>query len=318
MNFVDLRLKIKHFFRKNKKIIFVIVIVWLFIFFINQVLKLYTPEPEIEDTYEPHVSVIDSSQKVPEKYQTNIEDLIEEYVSYCNNNDFDKAYNMLSKDCKEYAYPTYEDFIDHLKIVMYTPKKYSIQNYSNLDDMYIYSISYTDDFLATGLTNTEYSYTEEKMAFKENEDGQLEMSVGNFIKHENINLSTENEYLKINVKDRIVNYATEEYTVRFTNRTNYDIVISDYVEENEITLSLSNEVRGAEQHEDIVLGSNETKDVKIIFSKYVDDNDSSNFINFNNIRVLEDYYGEFSENTVIEDKIINAIAKFSMNVAVNR
>lgn len=318
MNFVDLRLKIKHFFRKNKKIIFVIVIVWLFIFFINQVLKLYTPEPEIEDTYEPHVSVIDSSQKVPEKYQTNIEDLIEEYVSYCNNNDFDKAYNMLSKDCKEYAYPTYEDFIDHLKIVMYTPKKYSIQNYSNLDDMYIYSISYTDDFLATGLTNTEYSYTEEKMAFKENEDGQLEMSVGNFIKHENINLSTENEYLKIDVKDRIVNYATEEYTVRFTNRTNYDIVISDYVEENEITLSLSNEVRGAEQHEDIVLGSNETKDVKIIFSKYVDDNDSSNFINFNNIRVLEDYYGEFSENTVIEDKIINAIAKFSMNVAVNR
>ena len=318
MNFVDLRLKIKHFFRKNKKIIFVIVIVWLFIFFINQVLKLYTPEPEIEDTYEPHVSVIDSSQKVPEKYQTNIEDLIEEYVNYCNNNDFDKAYNMLSKDCKEYAYPTYEDFIDHLKIVMYTPKKYSIQNYSNLDDMYIYSISYTDDFLATGLTNTEYSYTEEKMAFKENEDGQLEMSVGNFIKHENINLSTENEYLKIDVKDRIVNYATEEYTVRFTNRTNYDIVISDYVEENEITLSLSNEVRGAEQHEDIVLGSNETKDVKIIFSKYVDDNDSSNFINFNNIRVLEDYYGEFSENTVVEDNIINAIAKFSMNVAVNR
>ena len=184
--------------------------------------------------------------------------------------------------------------------------------------MYIYSISYTDDFLATGLTNTEYSYTEEKMAFKENEDGQLEMSVGNFIKHENINLSTENEYLKIDVKDRIVNYATEEYTVRFTNRTNYDIVISDYVEENEITLSLSNEVRGAEQHEDIVLGSNETKDVNIIFSKYVDDNHSSNFINFNNIRVLEDYYGEFSENTVIEDKIINAIAKFSMNVAVNR
>lgn len=318
MNFVDLRLKIKHFFRKNKKIIFVIVIIWLFIFFINQILKLYTPEPEIENTYEPHVSVIDSSQKVPEKYQTNIEGLIEEYVTYCNNNDFDKAYNMLSKDCKEYAYPTYEDFIEHLKVVMYTPKKYSIQNYSNLDDLYIYSINYTDDFLATGLTNTEYSYTEEKMAFKKNEDDQLEMSVGNFIKHENINFSTENEYLKIDVKDRIVNYATEEYTIRFTNRTNYDIVISDYVEESEITLSLSNEVRGAEQHEDIVLGSNETKDIKIVFSKYVDDSDNSNFINFNNIRVLEDYYGEFSENTVVEDKIINAIAKFSMSVVVNR
>ena len=192
------------------------------------------------------------------------------------------------------------------------------KRFNNLDDMYIYSISYTDDFLATGLTNTDYSYTEEKMAFKENEDGQLEMSVGNFIKHENINISTENEYLKIDVKDRIVNYATEEYTIRFTNRTNYDIVISDYVEESEITLSLSNEVRGAEQHEDIVLGSNETKDIKIIFSKYVDDKDNSKFINFNNIRVLEDYYGEFSENTVVEDNIINAIAKFSMNVAVNR
>lgn len=318
MNFTDLRLRMRHFFRKNKKLIFIIVLIWLVIFFINQLLKLYTPEQELENTYEPHVSVMDSADKVPERYQTTIEELINEYVTYCNNNDFDKAYNMLSKECREYAYPNYEDFLEHLKVVMYTPKKYSIQNYSNLDNMYIYSINYTDDFLATGLTNSEYSYTEEKMTFKENDNGEIEMSVGNFIKHEDIKFSTENEYLKIDVRERIVNYNTEEYTIRFTNRTNYDIVISDYVEEEEITLTLSEEIRMAEQHDSIVLGANESRDVKISFAKFVDDNDTSYSINFNNIRVLESYYGEFLDEKAVEDAITNAIAKFSMNVSVNK
>jgi hypothetical protein len=318
MNFTDLRLKIRHFFRKNKRIIFIAVIIWLVVFLINQLLKLYTPEQELETTYEPHTSVMSTSSSVPTKYQSTIEEKIEQYVSYCNNNDFDKAYNMLSTDCKKYAYPEFNDFVKHVLTVMPTKKQYSIQNYSNLSNSYIYSVSYTDDFLATGLTNSEYRYTEEKMTFAKDDDGNLQMSVGNFIKHEDLKISTENEYLKIDVRERIVNYATEVYTVRFTNRTNYDIAISDYFENDEILLQLSKEYRSAEQGETIVLTANETRDVDITFSKYVDDNDTSKNIGFNSIRVLNSYYGSSASDEVAEDAITNAVAKFSMQVSVNK
>jgi hypothetical protein len=259
-----------------------------------------------------------TSSSVPTKYQSTIEEKIEEYVNYCNNNDFDKAYNMLSTDCKKYAYPDFNDFVDHVLTLMPTKKQYSIQNYSNLSNTYIYSISYTDDFLATGLTNSEYSYTEEKMAFMKDDDGNLEMSVGNFIKHEDLKISTENEYLKIDVRERVVNYATEVYTIRFTNRTNYDIAISDYFEDDEILLQLNKEYRTAEQGDTIVLTGNETKDVEITFSKYVDDNDTSQNIGFNSIRVLNEYYGPNADDEVAENAITNAIAKFSMQVSVNK
>jgi hypothetical protein len=318
MNFTDLRLKIRHFFRKNKKIIFIAVIIWLVVFLINQLLKLYTPEKELETTYEPHTSVMSSSSSVPKKYQSTIEDKIKQYVEYCNNNDFDKAYNMLSADCKKYAYPDFNDYVDYVLKIMPTKKLYSIQNYSNLSNMYIYSVAYTDDFLATGLTNSKYSYTEEKMTFIQDDDGELQMSVGNFIKHEDIKVSTENEYLKIDVRERNVNYETETYTVRFTNRTNYSIVISDYFEDDEILLQLNKEYREAEQGDAIVLLGNETKDVDITFSKYADDNDTSKSIGFDSIRVLDKYYGENVEKDVAENAIANAVAKFSMQISVDK
>lgn len=318
MNFTDVRLRIKHFFRKYKKIIYIAIIIWLVIFLVNQLLKLYNPPQEVEKTYEPHASVMDSSSKVPTKYQTTIEDLIEEYVNYCNNNDFDKAYNMLSADCKTYAFPTFDSYLNHLKVVMYTPKKYSIQDYSNINNMYIYSVKYTDDILATGLTNTEYSYTEEKMAFQKNDKDELEMSVGNFIKHEDLKISTENEYLKIDVRDRVVNYSDEKYTIRLTNRSDYAIAISDYKEANEIFLTLSKETREAGQHNPIVLNPNETKDVELTFDKFVDDNDTSYSITFGEIRVLDKYYGADADENTIQEALLNAVAKFSMNVSVNK
>ena len=318
MNFTDLRLKIRHFFRKHKKIIYIVVIVWLVIFLVNQLLKLYTPTKNIETTYEPHTSVMDSTSKVPEKYQSKIEEMIDQYVTYCNNNDFDKAYKMISEDCKKYAYPTFSDFLKHLKVVIYTTKKYFIQNYSNLDNMYIYDIKYTDDILATGLTNSQYSYTEEKMAFTKNSDGTLNMTVGNYISHEDLNIATENEYLKIEVKDKTVNYGTEVYNIVFTNRSEYDIAVLDKKAEDEVVLNLSNETRLTSQTTPIVLEPGESKELSLSFDKFVDDNDTSYSIGFNQVRVLKEYYGSQATDEEIEDALTNAVAKLAMSISVNK
>ena len=319
MNFTDFRLKVIHFYRKNKVIILVIILIWLVIFFINQLLRGYKKPVEIDNSYNPHVAVIDSSSKVPKTMQKTIETLIKEYVDYCNNNDFDKAYNMLSKNCKEYAFNNnFDNFVHHVYLKMPTPKQYSIQDYSNIGNNYIYSVKYTDDLLATGLTNKEYTHTEEKMTFKKMNDETIEMSVGSFYDVKDIKSVSENDYLKVDVEKCIINYETEEYLIKFTNRTNNVLVIEDKKSKDEIQLLISSELRGNEYESNIILQPNEQKNVKIKFEKFIDDNRKTNAIVFNNIRVLKEYYGVDATDETINNYILNAVAKFSMTLYVNK
>lgn len=318
--FTDFRLKLLHFFRKNKKIIFIVICVWAIVFFINLLLKNYEPKPQLQTTYEPHTSVLDNSKTVSKNISNPIEDKIEEYVGYCNNAEWQKAYNMLSDACKEYSFNhDIQEFMKYVYTKMPTPKKYAIQDYSNDGNTYIYQIKYTDDFLATGLTNTTYQYTEEKMIFKRQKDGSLEMAVGNFVDFGDIKNISENNYVKIDVKSVIKYYSVEVYNIKITNRTENTIVIADGQEENEVMLNLkSSEARNMDKKEDgIVLGPQESRTLGISFQKFYDNEDDARSITFGAIRVMEKYSGtENVPDEVIQAEIQNAVAKFSVNIPV--
>ena len=267
--FTDIRLRILHFFKKNKKIVFIAICIWAVIFFINMLLKNYEPKPELQTTYEPHTSVMDEKSSVSKTISDPIEEMIEEYVGYCNEANWEKAYNMLSDTCKEYSFKNdIQEFMKYVYTKMPTEKKYAIQNFSNDGNTYIYQIKYTDDLLATGLTNTTYQYTEEKMIFKKQKDGSIEMAVGNFVDFGEIKNISENEYLKVDVKSVVKYYSLETYTVKVTNRTENFIVIADGEEDNEILLDLeSKEARNRTDTEnDIILKPNESRTLNLSFS----------------------------------------------------
>ena len=323
MNFTEFRLKVRRFFRNNKKLLLIVVIIWAIIFFVNKIFSNKPIEYTAETSYEAHTAVINDSNQTPQKLQQPIEDLIDEYIGYCNEGNYQRAFDLLSDDCKEYAFNNdITEFMTHVLEKMPTEKVHSIQNYSSIkhngENLYIYEIKYTDDFLATGLTNTDYSFTSENITFFEGKDG-LEMNVGNFMYHKDIKSISENEYLKIDVIDKIVNYSIEEYEVTFTNRSEYTIVISDKQEKDEITLVLQNEVRNRTDVADIILEPSESVTLKFTFPKFVDDGDVSKSLSFPAIRVMEKYSGtEGIEEAVIQSEIDNAIAKFSMDVGVDK
>ena len=105
----------------------------------------------------------------------------------------------------------------------------------------------------------------------------------------------------------------------FTNRSEYTIVISDKQEKDEITLVLQNEVRNRTDVADIILEPSESVTLKFTFPKFVDDGDVSKSLSFPAIRVMEKYSGtEVIEEAVIQSEIDNAIAKFSMDVGVDK
>lgn len=322
MNFTNLRLKIRHFFRKYKRLMLVVFIVWAIIFFINMIFtnmpKDYTPTT----TYEAHTSLVNNSETTPKKLQKPIEDIINEYVGYCNEGNYQKAFNMLSADCKKYAFnDDITKFMSHVLEKMPTEKVHSIQSYSSVTynnrQMYIYQIKYTDDLLASGLTDTDYYYTTENITFYEN-DSELEMNVGDFMYHTDIKAISENEYLKIDVVDKTVNYSMEQYNVILTNRSNYTIVVADDQEPPEVSLVLPQETRNRAEINNIVLAPSEKLTLTFTFPKFVDDGEQSQSISFPSIRVMEKYSGvtENIPKEVIQSEIDNAISKFSMNVGI--
>ena len=226
--YTDLRLKIIHFFRRNSKIIIIVIAVWIIVFFINRYLKNLDTPQELQTTYEPHTSVMDSTKSVSKTVSDPIEEMIEEYVGYCNEGNYQKAFNMLSEQCREYEFDNdVRTFMKHVLEKMPTEKKYAIQDYSNDGNMYIYQVKFSDDILATGLTNSTYEYSEEKFVFKKQRDGSILMSVGNLVDYGDIKNIFENEYLKIDVKSVAKYYSMERYEVKFTNRSEYTIVIAD-------------------------------------------------------------------------------------------
>lgn len=322
MKFTEIRLKVRRFFRKYKRLILIIFIVWLGIFLLNLYLTLRTVKPETTSTYKAHTAVIDSSSSTPTILREPIEDLIKKYVDYCNDGNFQAAYDLLSEDCKKYGFDNkIENFMQHVYIKMPTPKHYAIQDYSNTrydgKKLYIYEIKYTDDLLATGLTNTEYTFTSEKMVFYSEYD-EIRMNVGDFIYYKDIKRISENEYLKIDVIDKLVNYNSEVYEVKFTNRSNYTVVVSDSTENEEVSLILPKETRQRNTIQDIVLKPQETQTLKFQFPKFVDDGDESQSLLFSSIRVMEKYSGtEGVSDEIIQEEIDNAISKFSMTVKID-
>lgn len=321
MRFTELRLKIRHFFRKYKKLLLIILLIWATIFVINYLLKNRTVDLTPSTTYEPHVSIMDESSSTPVSLQEPIEKMIEEYVEICNDGNYQKAFDMLSDECKKFEFDNdVTKFMQHVLVKMPVPKEYSIQNYSNvsvpLGNLYIYEIKYMDDILATGLTNAEYRYTSEKISFYIDEENNIKMSVGSYIYHKDIQSISENEYLKIDIIDKKVSYNDETYEIKFTNRSDYTIVISDGYGENEVDLQLSQELRKREDTSDIVLMPGESLTLDISFPKFVDDGDTSQSIQFGTIRVMENYSGTEVDETIIQNEITNALAKFSMNISV--
>lgn len=314
----DFRLKLRHFLKKNAKIIFIVVSIWAIVFFINLFLKNYKAPVKLQTTYDPHTSVMDSGSSVPKKVSNNVEEMLEKYVSYCLEGNVESAYEMLSDTCKEYSFNNdIDDFTAYIVNKIGSAKRYAIQDYSNSGNTYIYQIKYSEDMLATGLTNTTYQYTEEKIIFKKQRNGELEMSVGNFIDYEDVQNISENEYLKVDVRKVEKYYSVERYTVVFTNRSDYTIVIADQQGENEIFLELnSKDIRTPTTLNNIVLKPNQNITLKLEFAKFYDNDNEAANLTFGSVRVMEQYSGTEVDENVIQSEIQNAVAKFSVNIPI--
>ena len=309
----DFRVRTIQFCKRNRKKIFIILIIWLIIIIINYILKNQPqklPEPSI--TYTPHVSVMDKNKEVPEKYQEPIENLIDTYFNYCNNKEYEKAYNLITQECKNKNYPTLEQFKGYVDEVFEGKEKiYNIQSYSIVDNKYIYNVRILDNILKNGTTDGYYYYEEKFILIEEN--GTMKLSIAEYIGDENPNIKVEDNNMIVEILNKSVDYETETYKIKVTNKTDKYIVISDNKQNNEIRLDLGQSLRTPTNMAlaFFYVAPNGSTTQEITFNKYYDDNLVAKKIIFGAIRIFNNY--DWKVGTT-QENIDNAVSLYGIEI----
>lgn len=316
MNFTDLRLKLIRFFQNNKYKIYIALIVLSIIIAVNIILgRIRDAEPP-SSIYEPHTPIISGDKVTSKKTQNDIEEKIKEYMEFCNKKEYESAYNLLSDECKEYKFKnSISKFKDYIDIMFNGNKIYSIQDYSNKDNIYIYQVSIFEDIMATGMSNEDSDEVDEEKVVLTKEGNDYKLSVSGFIKVETMEKVLEDDYMKITVAKKVTYYDKVIYTVKIKNKTTNAIVIDRNYGNNWITVSLNGdnreEARSIYSNNEKVIRGNSTREFNIEFPVYFDEDKQPTSLSLNQIYIIESYTGV---DDLWEKESESAIKKYSATI----
>lgn len=188
-------------------------------------------------TYEPNHSVI-SGGSVSEKTQNTVDEIINNFISSCNDGEIQTAYDLLSEDCKEELYPTLESFEQaYYKENFATKKQYSIQLWSK--EKLMYKIEFYEDILATGKLDTSTSRQDFYTIVKEN--GENRLNISEYLGKTEINKTMTKEGITITANYKNVYKDYEIYNITIENRTENTILLNSNESTKTIYLKGENE-----------------------------------------------------------------------------
>ncbi len=312
MNFnAKVILSVRNFFRKHGRLVLIILTIWLIMFIANIYLKLRPKEINLSTSYNPDVPIMDNGDTISKNKINNVNDIIKQYFEFCNSKNYNEAFDMLTQECKDYLYDNdvnlFQEYVDS---IFTSPKIYNIQNYSNVDNVYIYNLRILDDITATG-TSQDYQVYQDKLVIHD-EKNEYKLSNQGYIGKKQINKETEEDNMKVKVIKKEMSYYREEYTLEIRNKTDSYIMLSDDLGGDQITLNLGTQRRAAlnTTNANIIIIPGESRQFTLLFDKYYDDGVEPEEINFNNVRLLSNISSDTSSEE--GEKLITK--NYSMNI----
>lgn len=147
--------------------------------------------------------------------------VIGQFMEFCNEGNTEGAYNLLTDDCKNQMYNSLEAFEQayYQDVFEGEEKIYSIENW--VGD--IYKVSITENMLATGKSNNGYS--KQDYITVEEINGEYKLNINNYIGYTDVNKTTENNNIIINVISKNTYMDREEYTIKVTNNNKNAITL---------------------------------------------------------------------------------------------
>ena len=218
-------IKLLRYWNQNKRKIIITIAVIAFVFIIiqvaNQIVKKQNEDKinnnntntisKVTDLQKPTESTI-TGQNVPESVTKENTDIIKTFVDYCNNNQAQKSYELLSNDCKEEFNNNINVFInDYYNRIFKTKKTYNLELLYTEAGSYTYKITYYEDnLLATGGTGANNNFEDYITII--NQDGERKLNINNFIKNQEINKTQVTNNIEITIKSKKVYRSYEQNT----------------------------------------------------------------------------------------------------------
>lgn len=203
---------------------------------------------ENKDTYFSTDESVVSGEKIDSNKLEKASKAIEEFISECNNGNIEKAYNLLTDDCKNEMYQDIEKFTNYYYNQIFnnnTKKTAIIENWI----LNTYKVTISDDIMATGgvsMTNVQDYITVIE------DDDILKISLNNYVGKEEINKVQVVNDIEFEIVEKDVYMDYEIYTIKVNNNTENNIVLDDLTNTKSIYLEDNNGVKHYAKSSEII------------------------------------------------------------------
>lgn len=165
-------------------------------------------------------------------------EIIENFVNYCNNKEYENAYNLLSKKCKEIYYPSLQDFYNlyiREKFDYNTSKIAEIENWVDKT----YKVDMYENPIKVGNVNSEKIQDYITIVMEDNEN---KININGFIDYNEINYKNLDKDVLVNVINKTSFMDYEEYKIEVTNNTTNTILLDNLESSKTIYIKDKNSV----------------------------------------------------------------------------
>lgn len=297
--------KILRFFNQNKENIIKVILIVTFILGLIQLFNFWAGNKNVINNESSNfIASNNISNKLEDKIISNksaitgdtidskqLEEngnIINNFMTFCNDNDIEAAYNLISDDCKKEMYPTEKEFYTkyYKNIFNNNTIIYSIENW--FDDTY--KVEMSEDILVTGNVskgNKNLDY----ITIVETDTGK-KLNINSFIGKKEINKDSKIDNINVTVIEKNIYMDYEIYKLKVQNNTNNKICLdtkettnSIYLENNKNAkfYSIINEI----EDDTLIIGEKYTNEIEIKFNVAYSSNNKIKDMIFE--RVILDY-----------------------------
>lgn len=204
-----------------------------------------------------------TGKKVENKQLQTAVDTIDQFISYCNNQDLEKAYDLLTEECKKEMYPNREAFKKSYYDNIFGGKKKTCTIENWVDN--IYKVKIKEDILTTG--KNEKAAKQEYMCVKK-EDDEYKLNINGYLGLKEVKKKTQKDNIILEVLNRNTYMEYEEYTIKLTNQAEGEVLLDSLTNVKGMYLQDKNENKYfAYSHElsqdDVKVEEGETKTIKV-------------------------------------------------------
>ena len=310
-------MNLKRIIDKNNKLILYVIIIVVLLFIAIKGLNAYYEEDEKqkreasnntignnitqssgENTQEGQVGEVDN-------YTTDnsntIENTMETFINYCNNKELEKAYEMLTNECKSAMFPTLQDFQNvYIKNIFDSKKEYELIIWSTDGNKSTYQVKLYGDMLATG--TVEGNSTQDYYTFVKCDDGTYKLNINNYIYGEDRNKEYEEKNIVVKIGHIDVYDEYEEIEISVTNNSSKQICLTGNKYNGNIYLQNSkgttySSLNSKFDNEEIIIYPNSMQNFIVKFNKGYNAGNKATEIVFSDIILDYEEYLESESKT---------------------